>query len=146
MNDSGEETDDMVSSLLKRQLQVISRCFLIGSIAVYKNGLNSVSDPSLISNGSETEIIRSGIYSVSDPSLNQKRNSFSVSDPISDDVFKDGTHSVSVPFLIEIRNGIFANQKRKIPFLICCFFVVFVTVGADQPSSRPGKEKIGDYL
>ncbi|KAK9092427.1 hypothetical protein Syun_027338 [Stephania yunnanensis] len=73
------------------------------------NGSNSVSDPSLISNGSETEIIRNGIYSVSDPSLNQRRNPFSVSDPISDDVFRDGTHSVSVPFLIAIRDGIFAN-------------------------------------
>ncbi|KAK9092879.1 hypothetical protein Syun_027790 [Stephania yunnanensis] len=66
----------------------------------------------------ETDIFH--LYSVS----NQKRNPFSVSDRISDNVFRDGTCSVSIPFLIQIRDGIFANQKRKIPFLICEFFVV----------------------
>ncbi|KAK9150039.1 hypothetical protein Syun_008348 [Stephania yunnanensis] len=54
--------------------------WLVGVLYEVKNGSNSVSDPSLISNGSETEIIRNGIYSVSDPSLNQKRNRISVSD------------------------------------------------------------------
>ncbi|KAK9166396.1 hypothetical protein Scep_001587 [Stephania cephalantha] len=57
---------------------------------------------------SKTDIFR--LYSVS----NQKWNPFSVSDRISDDVFRDGKRSVSVPFLIPIRVGIFANQKRKI--------------------------------
>ncbi|KAK9121125.1 hypothetical protein Syun_018742 [Stephania yunnanensis] len=66
----------------------------------------------------KTEYFR--LYSVS----NQKRNRFSVSDRISDDDFRDGIDSVSVPFLIEIRDEIFANQRRKFPFLICYFFVV----------------------
>ncbi|KAK9087040.1 hypothetical protein Syun_029434 [Stephania yunnanensis] len=44
--------------------------WLVGDLYEVKNGSNSVSDPSQISNGSETEIIRNGIYSVS----NQKRN------------------------------------------------------------------------
>ncbi|KAK9114376.1 hypothetical protein Syun_021173 [Stephania yunnanensis] len=58
------------------------------------NGSNSISDSPLISNGSETEIIRNGIYSVSDPSLNQKRNS--VSDP------SLNQKRNRIPFLIEL--------------------------------------------
>ncbi|KAK9128220.1 hypothetical protein Syun_017017 [Stephania yunnanensis] len=50
--------------------QLIKGSWLVGVLYEVKNGSNSVSDPSLISNGSETEIIRNGIYSVS----NQKRN------------------------------------------------------------------------
>ncbi|KAK9151252.1 hypothetical protein Syun_009561 [Stephania yunnanensis] len=52
--------------------------------------------------------------------------SHSVSDRISDNVFRDGIDSISVPFLTAIRDGILTNQRRKFPFLICCFFVVLV--------------------
>ncbi|KAK9087009.1 hypothetical protein Syun_029403 [Stephania yunnanensis] len=69
----------------------------------------SVSVPFLIS-VSKSVSNRKRIFSVS----NQKWNQFSVSDRISDDVFRDGTDSVSVPFLIAIRDGIFANRRRKI--------------------------------
>ncbi|KAK9160631.1 hypothetical protein Syun_006972 [Stephania yunnanensis] len=61
----------------------------------------------------KTELFR--LYSVS----NQKRNQFFVSDRISDDDFRDGIDFVSVPFLTGIRDGIFANQRRKFQFLIC---------------------------
>ncbi|KAK9160481.1 hypothetical protein Syun_006822 [Stephania yunnanensis] len=51
----------------------------------------------------ETEFFR--LYSVS----NQKQNPFSISDRISDDVFRNGIDYISVPFLIAIGDGIFAN-------------------------------------
>ncbi|KAK9087270.1 hypothetical protein Syun_029664 [Stephania yunnanensis] len=80
----------------------------------------------------QTDIFR--LYFVS----NQKRNPFSVSDRISDDVFRDGTHSVSVPFLIAIRDGILANQKRKILFLICMDHTKMISSGEDTHAEIGG--------
>ncbi|KAK9126432.1 hypothetical protein Scep_015278 [Stephania cephalantha] len=37
------------------------------------------------------------------------------------DDFRDGIYSVSVPLQISIRDGIYANQRRKFSFLICFF-------------------------
>ncbi|KAK9115210.1 hypothetical protein Syun_022007 [Stephania yunnanensis] len=58
----------------------------------------------------ETELFL--LYSVS----NQKRNHFSVSDRISDDVFRDGIDFVSVPFLIAIRDEFLQIRDGKFRF------------------------------
>ncbi|KAK9151368.1 hypothetical protein Syun_009677 [Stephania yunnanensis] len=79
--------------------------------------------PSLVSHGSQAGFFANNFTMLSNGNGiangntgRRKRNPFSVSDPISDDVFRDGTHFVSVPFLNPIRDGIFANQKRKFRF------------------------------
>ncbi|KAK9143186.1 hypothetical protein Syun_012586 [Stephania yunnanensis] len=67
--------------------------------------MNSVSDPLLIIDGSDTECTNS----VSDSVANQKRN-------------RDGIQEFII--FISIRDGIYANQRRKFSFPIWCFFVV----------------------